>query len=121
MPRLAGGAITDLSLRSIAHLIEDAADAADALEKQWLRDAAKEFDSDTALLSFGIDAPIATTTASSPAADSDSTSATAEAERRADFARVRGSIATQPFLAKLRRSIADFAAPARALAATLLR
>lgn len=121
MPRLAGGAITDLSLRSIAHLIEDAANAADALEKQWLRDAAKEFDSDTALLSFGIDAPIATTTASSPAADSDSTSATAEAERRADFARVRGSIATQPFLAKLRRSIADFAAPARALAATLLR
>ena len=70
---------------------------------------------------LGIDAPIATTTASSPAADSDYTSATAEAERRADFARVRGSIATQPFLAKLRRSIADFAATARAHAATLLR
>lgn len=98
---LAGMPASELTPAAIADILADAADAAEEFGRLMRADAAKEFDPDRASLGFGIDA------------EEDA------AERLADFARVRGSLEGQRFLALLDRSIASFATPSRALAVAL--
>ena len=98
---LAGVPASELSPAAIADILAAAADAAEKFGRLMRADAAKEFDPGRASLGFGIDAAEDT------------------AECMADFARVRGSLEGQRFLALLDRSIATFATPSRALAAAL--
>lgn len=90
LPRLAGVSAAHLSIAEAIKILSRGAEAARELETLFIKDAAKEYDPETASTGFGIDA-----------GDN-------YAEIRGDFDRARGSLASQRFLAMLHRRVLTF-------------
>lgn len=121
---------TDLTAQTIARLLSDAATAATTLHRLFIADAAKEFDPTRASLSFGLNAPLSTHSVASQATSSGGVSSgsipgasshpTINQEVLDDFARVRGSLEGQRFLAQLHQRIRSFTASISNLTSLLI-